>query len=140
MPLSREEFEAKAQKDPLAALLEGATGEERERIIAKGFWKKLRRAAGHIPFAEDAVAAWYCARDTKTPPHVRATLIGALAYFVIPADFLPDVILAFGFTDDATVLATALALVSGHIKDAHRAAARAALLREGENAGEEGSA
>lgn len=140
MRLSRDEFEAKAKADPLSALLEGATGEDRERIVTKGFWEKLRRAAGYIPFAEDAVSAWYCARDTKTPPHVRATLIGALAYFVIPADLLPDVILAFGFTDDATVLATALALVSGHIKDTHRSAARAALLREGENADEKGSA
>ena len=42
--------------------------------------------ARNIPFAEDAVAAYFCAFDTNTPFRVRAMLMGALAYFVMPID------------------------------------------------------
>lgn len=98
-----------------------------EQTVREGFWKKMSRYAGRIPFAEEAAAAWFCARDPLTPLRVKATLLAALAYFVLPADFVPDIIAGFGFTDDATVLMAALGLVSSHIKPAHKKAARKAL-------------
>ena len=55
--------------------------------------------------------------------------MGALAYFVLPFDFIPDVLPVIGFADDAAVLATALRMVAGHMRPEHRAAARAALER-----------
>lgn len=98
-----------------------------ERRVETGFWTKLKRFARKIPFAEDLVAAYYCATDTATPVKVRGVLMAALAYFVLPIDFIPDFILGFGFSDDATVLATAIALVSSHIKPEHRQRAQHAL-------------
>lgn len=98
-----------------------------EQAVQEGFWKKMVRYAGRIPFAEEAAAAWFCARDPKTPMRVKATILAALAYFVLPADIIPDIIAGFGFTDDATVLTAALGLVSSHIKMRHRQAARLAL-------------
>ncbi len=56
-----------------------------------------------------------------------AILLAALAYFVMPVDFIPDIVAAFGFTDDATVLMAALGLVSSYMKPRHRKAAREAL-------------
>lgn len=97
--------------------------------MRRSFWRKLARVFARIPFAEDLLAAYHCAMDRRTPARVRAVLLAALAYFVIPTDMLPDFIAGFGFTDDATVLATAIGIVSGHITDDHRAAARAALQR-----------
>jgi len=98
--------------------------ERDERTVEQGFWRKARRVAGKVPFVEDAVAAYYCALDPKTPTYVRAIAMGALAYFVIPTDAIPDVIAAFGFTDDASVLSAALAAIGGHLKDRHRSKAR----------------
>ena len=98
-----------------------------ERIVDEGFWKKLLKVAGKIPFAEDAAAAYFCAVDPATPSKVRAILLAALAYFVLPFDVIPDFIAGIGFTDDAAVLAMAIAMVSGNIKDSHRKRARAAL-------------
>jgi uncharacterized membrane protein YkvA (DUF1232 family) len=98
-----------------------------EKTVSDGFWKKLVKVAGRVPFAEEAAAAWFCARDPETPTRVRATLLAALAYFVMPADIIPDIVAAFGFTDDATVLMAALGLVSSYMKPRHRKAARAAL-------------
>ena len=53
----------------------------------------------------------------------------ALAYFVLPADAIPDLLPMLGYTDDALVLVTALRMVSGHIRDEHREAARQTLAR-----------
>ena len=97
--------------------------------VRKNFWRKLKRVAANIPFAEDLLAAYYCAFDRQTPRHVQAALIGALAYFILPFDFIPDFLPVLGYTDDAAVLATAIRLVATHIADDHREAARAALQR-----------
>lgn len=99
-------------------------GEERVRA---DFWTTAKRAARHIPFMEELVAAYYCALDSKTPFRVRATAFGALAYFVLPVDAIPDFIFGLGFGDDIAVLTAAITSIRGHITPAHRAAARAAL-------------
>jgi uncharacterized membrane protein YkvA (DUF1232 family) len=97
--------------------------------VRRRFWIKLKRVAVRLPFAEDLVAAYYCAFDKQTPRHVQATLLGAIAYFILPFDFVPDMLPVLGFTDDAAVLATAIRLVATHITPDHREAARAALKR-----------
>lgn len=97
--------------------------------VRKGFWIKLKRVATKLPFAEDLLAAYYCAFDRETPRHVQAALLGAIAYFVLPFDFIPDMLPILGFTDDAAVLATAIRMVSSHITPEHREAAHAALTR-----------
>jgi uncharacterized membrane protein YkvA (DUF1232 family) len=101
--------------------------------VRRRFWRKLKRVATKLPFAEDLLAAYYCAFDKETPRHVQAALLGAVAYFILPFDFVPDMLPVLGFTDDAAVLATALRLVASHITDDHREAARAALKRGVEN-------
>jgi uncharacterized membrane protein YkvA (DUF1232 family) len=88
------------------------------------FWTKLRRGLARIPFAEDLVAAYYCALDRDTPGYVRAVLFGALAYFVLPTDMVPDFLAGLGFTDDASVIAAAIAAVGGHLAPRHREQAR----------------
>jgi uncharacterized membrane protein YkvA (DUF1232 family) len=100
-----------------------------ETGLRRGFWKKAVRVGAGLPFAEDLLAAYYCAFDRKTPLRVQATLIGALAYFVMPLDVVPDILPVLGFTDDAAVLATALKLVIDHMRPEHRDAARAMLVR-----------
>lgn len=97
--------------------------------VRRNFWLKLKRLANSLPFTEDLLAAYYCAFDRETPRHVQAALLGALAYFVLPFDFLPDMLPVLGFTDDAAVLATAIRMVSSHITPEHREAAHAALTR-----------
>ena len=95
--------------------------------LAGLFWRKIKRGAAKLPFAEDLVAAFYCAFDAQTPRHVQAALLGALAYFVLPFDFVPDMLPILGFGDDAAVLVTALRMVSGHVRSEHREAAKAKL-------------
>jgi uncharacterized membrane protein YkvA (DUF1232 family) len=102
--------------------------EDRESVRRR-FWIKLKQVVAKLPFAEDLLAAYYCAFDKQTPRHVQASLLGAVAYFILPFDFVPDMLPVLGFTDDAAILATAIRLVAGHITEVHREAARAALKR-----------
>jgi uncharacterized membrane protein YkvA (DUF1232 family) len=97
--------------------------------LRRRFWIKLKQVVAKLPFAEDLLAAYYCAFDRETPRHVQAALLGAIAYFILPFDFVPDMLPILGFTDDAAVLATAIRMVATHITPEHREAARAALKR-----------
>jgi uncharacterized membrane protein YkvA (DUF1232 family) len=103
---------------------------ERDRNeVEDGFWRKVRRVASYVPFVEDAIAAYYCARDRATPIQAKAVIMGALAYFVIPLDVIPDFLTGLGFTDDATVFYIAYQTISKHVTERHREKAREALAR-----------
>ncbi|WP_236025335.1 YkvA family protein [Arenibaculum pallidiluteum] len=105
--------------------------ESDERLVRRRFWRKLAASMERIPFAADLLAAYYAALDPVTPWRVKATLLGALAYFIMPADMVPDVIAGLGFTDDAAVLAAAVQAVRSAILPSHRERAAAALARGG---------
>lgn len=125
--------EGETEPDPhdyLPVLREETTEKKEARLrrYAGLAVRKARRLAGRIPFSEELVAAVHCALDRRTPARVRVTLLLAAAYFVIPTDAMPDFIAAFGFTDDATVLGTAMAVAGSHVRESHRARARETLL------------
>lgn len=102
----------------------------REEKVRSEFWDKFKSVAARIPFADDLVSAYYCALDPQTPTRVRGMLLGALAYFILPIDGIPDMILGLGYTDDAAVLAAVVSMVSRHITPTHRAAAAKALGKD----------
>jgi uncharacterized membrane protein YkvA (DUF1232 family) len=104
--------------------------------VRRRFWIKFKKVVAKLPFAEELLAAYYCAFDKQTPRHVQASLLGALAYFILPFDFMPDMLPILGFTDDAAILATAIRIVATHITPEHREAARAALKRGIDNEAE----
>jgi uncharacterized membrane protein YkvA (DUF1232 family) len=56
----------------------GRSARDEERV-RRAFWDKVRRVASRLPFAEDLLAAYYCAFDSATPLQVKAALVGALA-------------------------------------------------------------
>jgi uncharacterized membrane protein YkvA (DUF1232 family) len=106
-----------------------------EAMVKEKFLPKLARVLARVPFAEDLLAAYFCAFDRATPARAKGILIGALAYFVLPVDLMPDIALGLGFTDDLAVLIAAFKVVSIHLTQAHRQRAREALdrLRAGES-------
>lgn len=120
------EFDPRSAIDPARALVP-AVVRVNERRVARGFWPKFRKVAARVPFASEALAVWYCARDPETPAAAKGMMLAGLAYFVLPADAIPDVLAAVGFTDDAAVFAAMLAVVGKNLKPRHRRAAEAQL-------------
>jgi len=116
-----------ADREPSPA----ADAGEGEQSLLRRALDKIRRLGRRLPFAEDLVSAYVCTLDPATPSRVRYVLIGAIAYFVLPTDAVADLLPLVGFTDDAAVLAAAIASVAGSITDAHRERARE-ILNEGD--------
>jgi len=108
-------------------------GQDPAEVVREGFWPKMLKFVARVPFASEALAAFYCATDPATPTKVKGMLLAALAYFVVPVDLIPDLLPGIGFTDDLTVLATTIGMLAGHITDEHRRKAREALkaLKQG---------
>lgn len=110
-----------------AALARGMVANE--QTLRRKFWRRLLREAASLPFVEQLLTAHYCAFDRNTPLYVKAILVGAIVYFVVPDRLIPKYVSLIGFADDAAVLATAFKAVSAHIKPEHRVAAQRALKR-----------
>ena len=119
-----EGFSSRFTADEMAAIRESLRDEAR---FGKDFLTRLKQVAKRIPFAEDLLAAWYCTRDPATPRKVKLTLLAALGYFVLPIDAIPDFMPFLGFTDDAAVIAAALAAVASSITPEHREKAKEAM-------------
>ena len=69
--------------DPKKALVPSVV-KINEARVTKGFWPKIQRTAARIPFADQALAAWYAARDPQTPMAAKGMIFAGLAYFVMP--------------------------------------------------------
>ena len=122
------EFDPKTPLEPSRALAPSVM-RVNERKVARGFWPKIRKVVSKVPFASEALAVWYCARDDETPVAAKGMMLAALAYFVVPTDAVPDFIAGLGYTDDAAVFTALLAIVGRHLKPRHRTAAKDAIQR-----------
>lgn len=98
--------------------------------ILNAFPEKLSATANKIPFKIQLTAAYYAIKDPNTSIKVKATLAAALAYFILPTDFFPDLIAGIGFTDDIAVLMLVLKRLGPAITKEHYALARRRLERE----------
>ena len=114
--------------DPSRALVPSVQRVNEIRV-QKGFWPKMRRTASRIPFAGQALSVWFAARDPETPAAAKGIMLGALAYFVLPIDAIPDIFAGIGFTDDAAVITALIATLGANIKRRHKDQAEAALER-----------
>ncbi len=91
----------------------------------QGFWTKVggfAKAAGY-QVIEKALLLYYTLQSPDCPAWARATIVGALGYFIFPIDAIPDVLVPIGYTDDAAVLAAALAAVAVHVGPEEKAKA-----------------
>jgi uncharacterized membrane protein YkvA (DUF1232 family) len=97
--------------------------------LRRKFWRKILAEAANLPFLEQVLTAHYCAFDRRTPLYVKVVLVGAMVYFIVPDDFIPESLPLIGLADDAAILGVALKLMSSHIKPEHREAAKNMLER-----------
>ncbi|HEX6957262.1 MAG TPA: YkvA family protein [Ferrovibrio sp.] len=97
--------------------------QEEPRLVRR-FWRKFKATLSYLPFAETFLAAFFAAVDPKTPASAKAILFGALGYFIVPFDFIPDFFGAMGYGDDIAVILAAIKAVESSITDEHRDKAR----------------
>lgn len=100
--------------------------EYEEAYSDAGLWSKLRRYAtlAGREVVEKALLLYYAMQEEKAPAWARATIAGALGYFIVPLDAITDLTPAVGYADDLGVLALAIAAVATYINDDVRRKAR----------------
>lgn len=90
------------------------------------FWEKLRRYAksAGVGVVERALQLFFAAQSPGTPAWAKAVVYGALTYFIVPTDVIPDFIPGAGYTDDLGVLAMALGSIAIRVTPEIKAHAR----------------
>lgn len=87
-----------------------------------GFWKKVTkhyRYAG-AKLVKNVLTLYHSLRDEDTPKWAKTIIIGALGYFILPLDVVPDFVPIAGFTDDIAAVLVALAAVALYVKEEHK--------------------
>jgi uncharacterized membrane protein YkvA (DUF1232 family) len=94
-----------------------------------GFWNKIKRHYKNAgkKLIKLGVILFYTLRDDDTPKWAKTIILGALGYFILPIDIIPDFIPVVGFADDVAAMTVALSAVILHIKDEHKEKANAIL-------------
>lgn len=92
-----------------------------ENFSERGFWDKVKNAAttAGAVVVEKSLALYFCASDPDTPVVAKSLIFGALGYFILPLDAIPDVFVGIGYTDDLGVLAAAATAIATHLKPEH---------------------
>ncbi|MFF2885202.1 YkvA family protein [Paenibacillus sp. NPDC057967] len=121
-PFAAEQVEAEQLEEKDIQKWTGKIGDynQQAKYVQEGFWGKVKRYASKVPFAREVVTLYYCATDPATPMKAKATAIGALAYWILPIDLIPDFVPVAGFADDATAVLLAYKALSSQITDEHR--------------------
>ena len=80
-------------------------------------WAKLKKVAQRAgrKAVYYVLVLYYVSRDASVSTKLKLKILGALGYFILPLDFIPDAILGLGFTDDLAALAWALFTIRKHI-------------------------
>ena len=96
----------------------------------KRFWAKLPRSArklGRLGLRQ-ALRLYYVLKRPDLPGKTRAMIYGALGYFILPTDLLPDLLPILGFTDDLGLLAAVFMAASQYMDEEVNAKAEAKVI------------
>lgn len=92
----------------------------------RSFWRKVQRYAKQagVQVIEKALWLYYAAQRPETPAWAKGVIYGALGYFILPADAIPDMLPGVGLSDDLGALVVALGVVASHVTPDVKAQAR----------------
>ena len=96
----------------------------------KAFFSKLPRIARKLGRAglRQALRLYYVLKRKDLPGKTRVMIYGALGYFILPTDMLPDVLPILGFTDDLGLLAAVFMAASQYMDEDVNARAEAKVI------------
>ncbi|MCH7828098.1 MAG: DUF1232 domain-containing protein [Bacteroidetes bacterium] len=103
-----EEIDFDYEKPKEFVEIETKSSEDQEKYIDENLWKKLERVGKKISFAKDILALVNYMRDPNVSWHRKSIIIGALIYFIVPIDAIPDIAPLIGYLDDLGVIAAVL--------------------------------
>ncbi|MCG7344027.1 DUF1232 domain-containing protein [Sporosarcina sp. ACRSL] len=101
-----------------------------EHYSEKKFWNKVlkyaKKAGVKVTYA--ALLLFYTLQKPTTPIKAKSIIIGALGYFILPLDLIPDVAPVVGYVDDLGVIIGALVVVAAHIDNESKQKAKGKIV------------
>lgn len=82
--------------------------DEGVEYVDENLWVKLERFGKKISFAKDILALYRYLRDSSVTWYRKSIVVGALVYFIVPLDVVPDLSPLFGYLDDLGVITAVL--------------------------------
>lgn len=114
------------QKKPDQKMIE----ESQKYYSESNFWQKVKNVAkkAGIEVVDRALVLYYTATADTTPASMKGIIYGALGYFILPVDLIPDAIPVVGFSDDFAALGACIAAVASCITPRIKAQVEAKLM------------
>lgn len=80
-------------------------------------WAKVGKVAekAGLKVVYAVVLLYYVMKSPEVPLKSKGVIVGALGYFILPIDLIPDAIPVLGFTDDFAALTAVIKSVQGNI-------------------------
>ena len=95
-----------------------------------GLWSKItgnvKKVGANLLY--EVLQLFYVAQNPNVPMKIRAAMVAPLGYFISPVDLIPDLTPVVGYTDDAAVIAMAIAFAHAYIDDEIRQKAKDKLV------------
>ena len=90
------------------------------------FWSKIKNFGKNSgkTLLEKVLILYFVLLDKKTPLADKSIILGALGYFILPVDAIPDFLALAGYTDDLGVIIAASKKISKNIKEEHKSSAK----------------
>lgn len=85
-------------------------------FVKDNFGRKIKSVKDRIPFLRDVVALYRFMTDPQAAWYDKGLVIGALTYFIVPLDAIPDIAPFVGFLDDLGVIAFVVRHLGGKLK------------------------
>ena len=103
--------------------------EEMMKVVIKELFTKIKKVlikAG-LELIYKVLQLWYVLQKPEVPYPIKATIVGALMYFILPVDSIPD-FLPGGFVDDMAAIAFALSMATLYVDEEVNEKARKKLV------------
>jgi len=110
-----EEIDFDYEKPEELVELEAGSSEEKEKYIDENLWEKLERVGKKISFAKDIFALVKYMRDSNVSWYRKSIVVGALIYFIVPIDAIPDITPLIGYLDDLGVITAVLKFLGSEL-------------------------
>ncbi|MEH7247912.1 DUF1232 domain-containing protein [Neobacillus niacini] len=106
-------------KDEAEKLNAEDINQHEEHFSEEKFWTKVqnfsKRAGTSVVYA--VLLLYYTLQKPDVPLKVKATIVGALGYFILPLDLIPDLAVGVGYVDDLSIVLFALVQVALYVDD-----------------------
>ena len=79
-----------------------------KEYVEENLWTKVERIGKRISFAKDIKALYGYMTDPTVAWYRKSIVVGALIYFIVPLDTIPDIAPLFGYLDDLGVITATL--------------------------------